>query len=259
MIDFRERAGIAMSTRGAFTDATPDRKVTLGALAFANELGRLLWRMKYGQDVKRAGIARASLLFSESLRNSRPVSRTRHGRNRLLLSSSDRSGPQHGEVYDRLAAAVLDEWVNDRCPTCKGRGTVGGKEASASARVETCAVCDGAGVLIDEHLIPFAAHPEGSGPLIYRVRSACPCCDGTGKAVARTTIPHRQICPDCNGTGTRPVNRALRARHLGLPLRTYEHVWHTRFESALTMLDNLDALVNDTMRQQHRCDGLQNP
>lgn len=38
MIDLMERAGIAMSVRGQFTDPIADPKVTLGALAFANDL-----------------------------------------------------------------------------------------------------------------------------------------------------------------------------------------------------------------------------
>lgn len=37
MIDLMERAGIAMSVRGQFTDPIADPKVTLGALAFAND------------------------------------------------------------------------------------------------------------------------------------------------------------------------------------------------------------------------------
>ncbi|NVE21989.1 hypothetical protein [Burkholderia glumae] len=50
MIDVIERAGVAMNARGQFSDSTADPKVTLGALAFANELGRLLVRIKAGQQ-----------------------------------------------------------------------------------------------------------------------------------------------------------------------------------------------------------------
>ncbi|WP_334017764.1 phage tail sheath C-terminal domain-containing protein [Burkholderia gladioli] len=48
MIDLKERAGIAMSVRGQFTEPIADPKVTLGALAFANDLGRMLVRIQAG-------------------------------------------------------------------------------------------------------------------------------------------------------------------------------------------------------------------
>ncbi|BEH25106.1 hypothetical protein GTC050_23580 [Burkholderia pseudomallei] len=77
MMDLMERAGIAMSVRGQFTDPIADPKVTLGALAFANDLGRSLFRIKAGQQVTRESIRHATLLLAQMIRTSGRFKRSR--------------------------------------------------------------------------------------------------------------------------------------------------------------------------------------
>ncbi|KWI43550.1 hypothetical protein [Burkholderia stagnalis] len=128
MIDLMERAGIAMSVRGQFTDPIADPKVTLGALAFANDLGRLLVRIKAGQEAKPATIRKATLLFAQMIRLS-----GRFKRNRFTgLSREERRDQRAGhevertkvDIVERFALRLLDEWINDQCVRCEGRGVV---------------------------------------------------------------------------------------------------------------------------------------
>ncbi|HEF4735677.1 TPA: hypothetical protein SAO12_001182 [Burkholderia multivorans] len=128
MIDLMERAGVAMSVRGQFTDPIADPKVTLGALAFANDLGRLLVRIKAGQDVTRETVRRATLLLAQMIRTS-----GRFKRNRFTgLNRDDRREQRAGyeverakvDIVERFALRLLDEWVNDQCVQCEGRGVV---------------------------------------------------------------------------------------------------------------------------------------
>ncbi|KWK54034.1 hypothetical protein WT81_18685 [Burkholderia stagnalis] len=128
MIDLMERAGVAMSVRGQFTDPIADPKVTLGALAFANDLGRLLVRIKAGQDATPATIRRATLLFAQMIRLS-----GRFKRNRFTgLNRDERRDQRAGyeverakvDIVERFALRLLDEWINDQCVRCEGRGVV---------------------------------------------------------------------------------------------------------------------------------------
>ncbi|KWB69245.1 hypothetical protein [Burkholderia ubonensis] len=128
MIDLMERAGIAMSVRGQFTDPIADPKVTLGALAFANDLGRLLVRIKAGQEAKPATIRKATLLLAQMIRLS-----SRFKRNRFTgLNRDERRDQRAGheverakvDIVERFALRLLDEWINDQCVRCEGRGVV---------------------------------------------------------------------------------------------------------------------------------------
>lgn len=128
MVDLMERAGVAMSVRGQFTDPIADPKVTLGALAFANDLGRSLVRIKAGQDVTRETVRRATLLLAQMIRTS-----GRFRRSRFTGLNRDEQRDQRAghaverakvDIIERFALRLLDEWVNDQCARCEGRGVV---------------------------------------------------------------------------------------------------------------------------------------
>ncbi|MBA1367044.1 hypothetical protein KTD28_06635 [Burkholderia gladioli] len=128
MIDLIERAGIAMNVRGQFSEPIADPKVTLGALAFANDLGRLLVRIKAGQETKPATIRKATLLFAQMIRLSGRFKRSRftglkHDERRDQRAGSDVERAKV-DIVERFALRVLDEWINDQCVRCEGRGIV---------------------------------------------------------------------------------------------------------------------------------------
>ncbi|KVT76236.1 hypothetical protein WT25_24420 [Burkholderia territorii] len=128
MIDLMERAGIAMSVRGQFTDPIADPKVTLGALAFANDLGRLLVRIKAGQETKPETIRKATLLFAQMIRLSGRFKRSRFTGLKRDERRDQRAGHEveraKADIVERFALRVLDEWINDQCARCEGRGIV---------------------------------------------------------------------------------------------------------------------------------------
>lgn len=78
MIDLMERAGVAMNVRGQFSDPIADPKVTLGALAFANELGSALVRIKAGQQATPALVRRVTLLLAQMIRTSGRFKRSKY-------------------------------------------------------------------------------------------------------------------------------------------------------------------------------------
>lgn len=90
----------------------------LAALAFADPLGAALWRIKWGGD--KNSLPRATALL---VRNSRHV-------------CSDRT------MRHRLCVAALNEWLDERCRRCRGRGHLA---ATATAPVRLCQPCGGTG------------------------------------------------------------------------------------------------------------------
>lgn len=163
MMDLMERAGIAMSVRGQFTDPIADPKVTLGALAFANDLGRSLFRIKAGQQVTRESIRHATLLLAQMIRTSGRFKRSRF----TGLKRDERRDQRAGhsverakvDIIERFALRLLDEWVNDQCMCCEGRGVVrtGGRyicpDCAGSGRrpIDDAARAHALGIPLDEY------------------------------------------------------------------------------------------------------------
>ncbi|KWN80023.1 zinc finger-like domain-containing protein [Burkholderia ubonensis] len=256
MIDLKERAGVAMSVRGQFTDPIADPKVTLGALAFANDLGRLLIRIKAGPQATPAMIRRASLLLAQMIRTSGRFKRARFTGYTRDERRDQRAGHAveraNVDIVERFALRLLDEWVNDQCVECGGRGVVR-RARVATPAAESCSVCVGSGrVCVSEERIPFFS--GRNGPLVFREYEPCDDCGGMGRV---TTTPAadskgRHICPNCSGSGKRPIDDAGRAHALGVSLVEYRRNWPWRFHDMLALLDNVDGSVSDTMRRQLR-------
>lgn len=237
MIDYKEQAGIAMNPRCQLADPTMDPKVTLGALAFADELGRLLCRMKAGQDINRATVKRATLLLSKKIRESAKFNRPRSS----------------VELIERFAGRVIVEWIVDRCGECTGRG----KRAMSVAAVvapQACPVCRGEGrVCTDEmHLpsVPFECRPQ-----VIREYARCGHCNGRRliypKSDNRSAV-RTDLCPTCGGSGRAPVDHAARAKALGVTVEVYRRNWEGYFQGALAMLDHEDAGATEVMVRQMR-------
>lgn len=138
-MDLRERVAVAMSVRSQFDDGGTNMETTIGALAGADELGRVLWRMRYGEMSRSLGFARAVPLLAKRLSG-----RSQGGRRGGWL----RAG--HGRVdglHDRLACRAVSEWFGERCAHCHGL-VVGGVPDDGhplGERAYCCACCQGTG------------------------------------------------------------------------------------------------------------------
>lgn len=120
MTDFRNL--LVASLQGSDMSGSPLHETALDrvcALAFADALGSALFRAKYCNDHRE--IRHAHQLLTKRVR--------RHTDNRHAVS--------------RVCALVIDEWLDDLCPACSGRGhsvVVGTPVAG-----KMCPVCDGTG------------------------------------------------------------------------------------------------------------------
>jgi hypothetical protein len=259
MIDLKEQAGIAMNVQGQFSDPIADPQVTLGALAFADDLGRLLWRMKYGQDVKRAGLHRATLLLASRIRWSGKYARKKftgldHEETRLRRAGK-KVERALADIVERFARRVIVEWVADLCPACNGIGVKGRAHQQRAPLVVTveCEACHGTKfMVVDEERIPFAHNPDGRGPLVFRDYQRCDTCNGLGARRIEQKSPRdsRQICDACGGTGRHAVDEPARALALGVSLGTYRTHWAQHFRGLLASLDAIDGRATDTVRRQ---------
>ncbi|RDK01448.1 zinc finger-like domain-containing protein [Paraburkholderia lacunae] len=255
MIDLKEQAGIAMNVRGQFSDPIVDPKVTLGALAFANDLGRALVRMKCGQDIRPDAVRRATLLLAQMIRRSGKFNRGKFTGVDAQAKREQRAGKTveraKVDIVERFALRLIIEWVDDQCPRCEGRGAIG-RTPKPQPVAAVCPDCNGKRVIcVSEERIPFAASRSGRGPIVYREFESCPRCLGRGTVL---TVPKksdgRQICPCCGGDGRRPVDESARAHALGVSLPIYRRYWAERFTATLALLDKVDGSVVDTMRRQ---------
>lgn len=257
MIDLKEQAGIAMNIRGQFSDPIADPKVTLGALAFANDLGRALVRMKCGQDTGPEMVRRATLLLAQMIRLSGKFNRGKFTGMNSEAKRDQRAGRDaersNVDIVERFALCLIIEWVDDRCERCDGRG-VAGREQGPKPVAVVCPACFGKRVVcIAEERVPFAARTDGRGPMVFRTLERCSTCSGRGNVlISPKRSEGRQICPCCGGDGRRAVDEAARAKSLGVTLPVYRRHWAERFVAMLAVIDKVDGGVVDTMRQQLR-------
>ncbi|EIF32540.1 hypothetical protein BCh11DRAFT_00268 [Burkholderia sp. Ch1-1] len=257
MIDLKEQAGVAMNVRGQFSDPIVDPKVTLGALAFANDLGRALVRMKCGQDIRPDAVRRTTLLLAQLIRRSGKFNRGKFtgidAEARRERKAGQRIERSKVDIVERFALRLLVEWVDDQCVRCNGRGAIG-RNMNPLPVSCVCPDCGGKGEQVTEERVPFAAHSNGrGGPIVYRERVRCERCLGRG---VLTTVPKktegRQICPCCGGDGRRQIDEAARAHALGVSLPVYRRSWVDHFSAMLAIIDKVDWRVVDTMRAQLR-------
>ncbi|MGF7130509.1 hypothetical protein P3T40_001984 [Paraburkholderia sp. EB58] len=255
MIDLKEQAGIAMNVRSQLGESIGDPKVTLGALAFANDLGRALVRMKCGQDVRPDAVRRATLLLAQMIRRGGKFNRGKFTGIDVESKRERRAGHDVArskvDIVERFALRLIIEWVNDQCARCAGRGVIG-RTPKPQPVSNVCPDCKGARVVcVSEERIPFAARRSGRGPMVYREFEPCAKCLGRGTVLTEPKkSDSRQICPCCSGDGRRPVDESARAHALGVSLPIYRRYWAKRFAATLAVLDKVDGSVVDTMRRQ---------
>lgn len=237
IVDVRELVGVSLNARTANADSLPDRQVTLGAFGLANDLGRMLWRMKYGQDVKHSSLNRAALLLASMLRKFREFDgASRSGAKRRHRIDGHQTGAHNGDAIERFAYRAIAEWVADRCVECGGCGSIGGKERASTILPVQCLSCSGGGRLM-------AAR---------RLSVSCDICSGTGSVTRRQIGPQREQCPSCKGSGRQRTNHWARAHALGLSLDQYHRHWESRFDSILGQLSGFDKWTASQVRRSMR-------
>lgn len=139
MADLREDVALAGNPTNLWSEGrVRDGDVKLGALGKADALGGALWRLKYRGDASVA--KRALLLLAARLREDHRWQKSVSGRGAGARGKrGDRDDRGEGaDIIDRLAFRVLYEWVNDRCTTCYGRGSLG-----VLGKVAICGACGG--------------------------------------------------------------------------------------------------------------------
>ncbi|WP_420994102.1 hypothetical protein ACKI2N_001915 [Cupriavidus sp. 30B13] len=240
MDDLREQVAAAMNPKGQLGDAVAQPEMKLGALAFADDLGRMLWRLKYGQDTTPQTFHRAVLLLA---RRARGLKRLRRG-HRVSRKAMQADGGD-GDLLERLAARAVGEWVKDRCHVCAGRGRLGG--GSILRRRVTCPECSGARWVSWEERIPFAAPG-----LVLLWRDPCGTCNGLGGVGARGELQRMAVCGACGGSGRARYADADRAHALRLPLETYRRRWSDVLLGMLAVLDAFDGDTENVVSRQLR-------
>lgn len=136
MTDLREDVALAGNPTNLWTDhRVRDGDVKLAALGKADRLGALLWRLKYRGEARLA--RQCIVLLSAQLREDHRWQRTVRGRSRTR-GAAGKEEAVRADLIDRLAFRVLMEWVNDRCTTCHGRGSIG-----SIGSVVMCSACSG--------------------------------------------------------------------------------------------------------------------
>jgi transcription elongation factor Elf1 len=256
LIDLKEQAGVAMNVRGQLSDPAGDFKVTLGALAFADELGRLLWRIKYGEQL--SGLHRAALLLGDTIRKSGKFSRSQPSRVKRSVKANrlhPKEVQEARDVIDAVACRALHEWLHPECMECKGRGILSGAVRELGASAVTCKSCGGSGENVIELFGPFL----GRAVVPYAIRTVpkiaiarCDPCHGRGVLVPKRKSKATHVCKRCGGGGREPVNDAARARALGISLDQYHRGWPLYFDALRQLLEQIDAQVEDVMRQRLR-------
>jgi len=87
-----------------------------------------LVRINAGQEAKPATIRKATLLFAQMIRLSGRFKRGRFTRLKRDERRDQRAGhevePAKVDIVERFALRLLDEWINDQCVRCEGRGIV---------------------------------------------------------------------------------------------------------------------------------------
>lgn len=145
--DIREDIARAGNPGNIWQQRVPLADLKLGALSYQDELGALLWRIKYrGETVlgTRAVLILAKRLAGDHGRWRRAVTRP----SRVYGRGAASTAVGNDNFLQRLAFRVVWEWVNDLCTACHGRGTTG-----PFGKTQVCVQCNGSGKMPRQHAV----------------------------------------------------------------------------------------------------------
>jgi cytochrome c1 len=133
----------------------------LGQLGRADALGAALWRLKYRGEASQA--ARAVALMAHRLAGEGHMARAVKPRKAREQKTGKPKWAQEWTpgLLHRLCFRVIFEWVNDRCTTCHGRGSIG-----MLGSISRCPMCRGSGRVPVLHAV--RARDIGVPPSAYR-------------------------------------------------------------------------------------------
>lgn len=219
MINLRETLGVAVNSGSLSLDEEVERAVDrVAAMGFTEELGSLLWRLKYGGQRH----------YHELTADRRSLSAFNRIALRLehWLRRRDQRWPakRRGELFPRFVRLVLVAWLHDKCAICHGRGMLGIERATQKSVRTRCPQCAGRGSV------------QRTTPAGYQIETICRRCCGNRTISVQRDIEQEKPrpCPACNGLGMAIVTPTMWAALM--EMSTEE--WLRNWEKALERLDN---------------------
>jgi hypothetical protein len=207
---------------------------TLNAFAVGSDrLGEALWRLKYGND-NRQSIRRAAVVIITHQIHGR---RGRHPSARLVL----------------LVECALQEWLEDRCPECRGRRFTGTEYGDPKATRENCPSCFG-----KKSVSGIFDSPQER--MLNRV--SCQRCGGRGWITGmQVDASKTQTCRTCEGMGRIRRSPGSRALAIGIDRVAFQRGWSQRYDRALEIMRASDRVTGRTvasaMRSLHDLPGME--
>lgn len=147
-----------------------------GVLHPGDALAPLLLRLKYADQASRDLFARA---------------------HRLLMSRCGER--QASDTLDAVGMVALFEWVNDSCPTCRGK--------RHGVKVSLCTGCRPSA----ETLRRSAFRTDDAGAAIFSPAPGCPKCKGMGRIFQESKAGKGMKCLSCHSTGRKNLIPKRRA------------------------------------------------
>lgn len=254
----RETVGCAVNSSNLKSDDLKEGAVDrVASMARADALGSALWRVKVGGDM--SALAPAALLLSHRVANSEEFPEWGMDDHLKLL---------------RICKRVLNEWLQDKCTQCKGRGRTGMGKGKVEQGSVACQVCNGSGRVA--HVGQISAQLLATGKATYgrhyrfkgQVRTKAqtiemkpddvipqtrPCltCAGVGKIKTEKSIKEAslgKLCGRCEGSGRARINGAERAKVVGVSRQAYWQVWDARFMAIRQLLAEADGEAGEDIR-----------
>lgn len=236
MINLRECLGVAVNSGSLSMHEESERAVDrVAALAVTEELGSLLWRLKYGdqrhyREVVAGGEGSTAALDRIAERLERWLKkrevRWALGRRQKLLPG-----------FIRL---VLVDWLHDKCAICHGRGMLGVERARAKSVRQRCGSCNGSGVV------------ERTTQRGYQLKTICRRCCGNGAiSVTREAYAEKpRTCPACNGLSASVLTPAMWATLLGVSVDDWVRYWEKPMSRLRDYLAVIDNRTNQRVKEQ---------
>jgi hypothetical protein len=187
----------------------------------------------------------------------------------LLHLHSGLRPPVQSETLHSVAAAALVEWLNDRCPVCRGP-----RSQVKVARCDQCAPTAPKGDLGRKpsgrrEAVAFVV-PKGKrkGQRVDRVLASaspapgCAKCKGLGRIFVEPEASRGMVCRSCHNSGlvTFRMKRRWRAvselvavhqkahgQKRGFPMEVFRDNWHARYCGFIEVLRRADRRIGGTI------------
>lgn len=226
----KEQVGTAINTSDLSSRPHESAVDRIAALGLSDPLGAALWRLRVGGDLR--ALKPAAVLLARRAREGFAENWKIGGAGVLL----------------RVCRQILNEWLQDNCQACKGRGLVGLARGGVKVERKTCQACQGTGYL--EKPVPRLRRAKKDGVFIAGRRvvydprtievpkAPCQDCAGMGWKFVQDDkkATKERACKKCKGTGKRDINHAARARVVGVSRVSYHRHWEAKFAAVRQLI-----------------------